>query len=415
MIRLNKAPIFGKDDFLKRSVFRNISAIALTAALLFTTMFTLSVFSNKAQAATFTPRLTCPDGSNKYYYNSNYNVFQKYGYGLPNCTAYAYGRAYEILGTEPKLSWNGAGQWYGYNQSNGYYKYGSTPKVGAIACWSYGGGGHVAVVEKIESNGTMTLSNSEWGGRTFYLTYAKTTDSNPGGNSWWNFQGYIYLIDSAQVVEPTATYKPGLYHTDTVINLRSGAGLNYSVLKTVSKNLQLTIPEVVYNDGYNWGRATVFGTKGWVALEYCSYVGAIPQPTTTAPTTVAPTTVAPTTVAPTTVAPTTVAPTTVAPTTVAPTTVAPTTVEPTTVAPTTEEPTTTPKSTRVLEYKKGLGTGDVDGNGRITITDATVMQQYLASMLVLNEEQQSWCDFDFNGVFNINDITSLQYYLSLDI
>lgn len=71
---------------------------------------------------------------------------------MPNCTAYAYGRAYEILGSEPKLSWNNAEQWYGYNKANGYYKYGQTPKVGAIACWSYSyGGGHVAVVERLKT------------------------------------------------------------------------------------------------------------------------------------------------------------------------------------------------------------------------------------------------------------------------
>lgn len=88
-----------------------------------------------------------------------------------------------------------AEQWYGYNKSNGYYKYGQTPKVGAIACWSYnGGGGHVAVVEKVE-NGQVTFSNSAWSGQNFYLSYASTSDKNAGGNSWWNFQGYIYLGD----------------------------------------------------------------------------------------------------------------------------------------------------------------------------------------------------------------------------
>lgn len=403
--------------FLTRSVLRKVSAVLVTTALLFTTVFSLSIF---AHAASFTPRLTAPDGSNKYYYNSNYNVFQKYGYGLPNCTAYAYGRAYEILGKEPKLSWNGAGQWYGYNQSNGYYKYGSTPKVGAIACWSYSGGGHVAVVEQIDSKGNMTLSNSEWGGRTFYLTYAKTTDSNPGGNSWWTFQGYIYLIDSADVtVDPTSDYQPGMYLTQSAINLRSGAGLSYDVLKTVNKNLTLTIPSTVYSDGYNWGQATVNGTKGWVALEYCKYLSPLPTATTVQPTTAVPTTVAPTTAVPTTIASTTVVPTTVAPTTVVPTTVAPTTVAPTTVVPTTVEPTTVPytletpsKEAPELEYKKGLGTGDVNGDGRVTILDGTIMQQSLAGLLKLNDEQITWCDFDFSGSFNIEDVTCLQRYLS---
>lgn len=163
-----------------KSVFsKKISAAVLTAVMLFVSVFSMSMI---ASAASFSPRLSAPSSSNKYYY-SNLNVFYKYGYGMPNCTAYAYGRAYEILGSEPKLSWNNAEQWYDYNKSNGYYKYGQTPKVGAIACWSYnGGGGHVAVVEKVE-NGQITFSNSAWSGKKFYLSYASTSDKNAGGNS----------------------------------------------------------------------------------------------------------------------------------------------------------------------------------------------------------------------------------------
>ena len=106
---------------MNRKFFKKISAVIITTAVLFTTVFSAAIVSNAASTK-FTPRLTAPDGSNKYYYDSNYNVFQKYGYGLPNCTAYAYGRAYEILGTEPKLSWNGASRWYGYNQENNYFR-----------------------------------------------------------------------------------------------------------------------------------------------------------------------------------------------------------------------------------------------------------------------------------------------------
>lgn len=175
-----------------KSVFsKKVSAAVLTAVMLFVSVFSMSMI---ASAASFSPRLSAPSSSNKYYY-SNLNVFYKYNYGMPNCTAYAYGRAYEILGSEPKLSWNNAEQWYGYNKANGYYKYGQTPKVGAIACWSYdNGGGHVAVVEKVE-NGQITFSNSAWSGKNFYLSYASTSDKNAGGNNWWNFQGYIYLGD----------------------------------------------------------------------------------------------------------------------------------------------------------------------------------------------------------------------------
>ena len=370
---------------MKRSVFKNISAVTVAAAILFTTFFTLSIFtSNKAHAATFTPRLTCPDGSNKYYYDDDYNVFQKYGYGLPNCTAYAYGRAYEILGTEPKLSWNGAGQWYGYNQANNYYSYGSTPKVGAIACWSYSGGGHVAVVEKIDSDGSMTLSNSEWGGRTFYLTYANASDSNPGGNSWWNFQGYIYLLNSDPVITDNennnSDYKTGIYKTtaEPYLNMRSSAGLSYNVVQPVYKNTTLTVTQTSYADGYNWGKTTLNGKTGWVALEFCTYVSEVPQPTTSAPATTA----------------------------------APTTEAPTTEAPTTEQTTTEQLPTIPYSQSIGIGKGDVDQDGRISILDATMVQRYLVKLGTLTEEQKVFADFSGDGRISIEDVTTIQRYLS---
>ena len=227
---------------MKRNLFKRISAVVVTTAVLFTTVFSLSIVT-KVSAATFTPRLTAPSYDNKYYYNGNYNIFYSAGYGMPNCTCYAYGRAYEILGYEPDLSWGSAYMWYDYNRTYGYYDYGQTPRVGAICCWSYGSGGHVAVVEKIDSDGLMTISNSAYGSTNFYLTYAYTWDSNPGGNSYWNFQGYIYLLDEDEVIEPVTTkpvattkptqpasqasdYETGYYTVDAqpYLNMRSGAG-----------------------------------------------------------------------------------------------------------------------------------------------------------------------------------------------
>ncbi len=70
----------------------------LVCALLFTTVFSYSMIANASSS--FTPRLDAPSYSNDYYY-SNKNIYYQYGYGMPNCTAYAYGRAYEILAEIP--------------------------------------------------------------------------------------------------------------------------------------------------------------------------------------------------------------------------------------------------------------------------------------------------------------------------
>ena len=293
-----------------KSVFsKKVSAAVLTAVMLFVSVFSMSMI---ASAASFSPRLSAPSSSNKYYY-SNLNVFYKYGYGMPNCTAYAYGRAYEILGSEPKLSWNNAEQWYDYNKSNGYYKYGQTPKVGAIACWSYnGGGGHVAVVEKVE-NGQITFSNSAWSGKNFYLSYASTSDKNAGGNSWWNFQGYIYLGDfsgstsTTQATTKKVTYTTGTYKTnvDDYLKMRSGAGTSYSSITFVPNNVTLNVTKVSTAGGYTWGYTSYNGKTGWVALEFCTFVSSSTVQPTTAKATQPATTVPAATVQPTTVQATT--------------------------------------------------------------------------------------------------------------
>ena len=393
---------------MKRNVFRKISAVIVTTAVLFSTVFSVSVFVQAANNK-FTPRLSAPDWSNKYYYDGDYNIFASAGYGLPNCTAYAYGRAYEILGTEPKLSWGSAYMWYDYNASNGYYPYGKTPKVGAIACWTYGSGGHVAVVETIDSNGDMVLSNSAWGGSTFYLTYANAADSNPGGNSWWTFQGYIYIIDSADVVpattapattkatEPAVTYETGVYKVDaSILNMRERANTsNSAIVDTISRGTKVTVTAIYENGGYTWGHIVYNGKKGWIALDYCTFITAdVPQET---------------------VAPTTVAPTTVAPTTVAPTTAAPATVAPTTEAASTRNPynpggriTPDPSGDKP---SRGTIIGDVNHDGSISILDATIIQKYLAGIADLTEADVKLCDFDGNGRVSIDDVTCLQRYL----
>jgi hypothetical protein len=53
----------------------------------------------------------------------------------------------------------------------------------------------------------------------------------------------------------------------------------------------------------------------------------------------------------------------------------------------------------------------VNGDGRVTILDATLIQKYLADVITLKKEQIMCCDFDFNGRVSVNDVTSLQRYL----
>ena len=173
---------------MKHSLKKLISSL-LTVIMVFGV---LTVVPFTVNAASFTPRTTAPDSSNANYYSSN--PFYQSGYGMPNCTCYAYGRAYELLGSKPRLSTGNAGYWWWYNKNNGIYSYGSTPKLGAIACWDKydQNQGHVAVVEAIDGN-TVTISESHYRS-TFFDTRTITANSSNYLTSM-RFLGYIYIGD----------------------------------------------------------------------------------------------------------------------------------------------------------------------------------------------------------------------------
>lgn len=163
--------------------------------------------------ATYKPRLTAPSTTDKnwiHYSHSGYNycIEIKNGSCIPNCVGYAWGRWREILGKKHNLSTRNAENWWG-NTSDGY-KRGQTPKVGAVMCWRKGkagvssdGAGHVGVVEKINSDGSITYSNSNYNGTRFYT---KTLKAPYKLGSAYTFQGFIYLpIEFEEEKTPTAT------------------------------------------------------------------------------------------------------------------------------------------------------------------------------------------------------------------
>ena len=154
----------------------------------------------------FTERTTAPtesdESSKKYYFDDN--PYHKSGYGMPNCTAYAFGRFYEILGTMPKLSYGNAEDWYGHEDG---YERGSTPRPGAVICWRKGvacvgadGAGHVGIVERVNEDGSIITSESGWqDDRTigeddsrWWWRKTRNNDGNWGSSSEYTFQGFIY-------------------------------------------------------------------------------------------------------------------------------------------------------------------------------------------------------------------------------
>lgn len=351
-------------------------------------------------AGTFVPRLTAPKSSNKYYY-SDLNKLYRYGYGMPNCTAYAWGRAYEIMGYEPNLCLNDADNWWQYNKDNKYYPYGQEPKLGAIACWNYTtGGGHVAVVEEIK-DGKITFSNSAYGGQTFYLTYAGVNEYNAGiYNSTWVFKGYIYITEGQSKEEYYQSLGGDVYKVDSDdgINLRKGAGTSYKALTAIPDGTEIVVTDTKKADGYTWGKTTYDGYTGWCVLKYTELIYKQPEPTTAPPATTAP------------------------PTTVPETTVT----EPVETLPATYDEITatfdeviltepTEATDGVAETLPSFDTalaGDANGDGKISIADATVIQKYLAKVGEISEENMKFADLNGDGKITVADATIIQKKLA---
>lgn len=52
--------------------------------------------------------------------------------------------------------------------------------------------------------------------------------------------------------------------------------------------------------------------------------------------------------------------------------------------------------------------GDVNMDNALTISDATLIQKYIAMMVDFSDLQLELADVDGNGTVNINDVTTLQ-------
>lgn len=143
----------------------------------------------------FVPRLT-KSGivGNPYWYSRN--PFYLAGFGLPNCTCYAFGRWWEIADIDrnysnyPNLCTGNAEDWWAYNDG---YQRGSTPQLGAVICFAdgpYSGDGHVAIVEQINPDNSIVTSNSAYGGQFFYTQTLYPPNYLPAAG--YVFQGFIY-------------------------------------------------------------------------------------------------------------------------------------------------------------------------------------------------------------------------------
>lgn len=141
-------------------------------------------------------RLSSPSLTNKYYIHYtkggvNECIRIRNDSVLPNCVGYAWGRFYEISKNKPNLCRGNAELWWKFKDG---YKRSSKPEVGAVICWSKGtvgnskdGAGHVAIVEKVSSDGTIVISQSGYNTKRFWTSVLKPPYILKG----YKLQGFI--------------------------------------------------------------------------------------------------------------------------------------------------------------------------------------------------------------------------------
>lgn len=171
----------------------------------------------------YKPRLKAPAPNNVLW--TKKNPLFRAGYGLPNCTAYVWGRWYELIGKAPKLSLGNAGDWY-KNIKDGYER-GDTPRLGAVICWSKVGGeaqgkGHVAIVEKINPDGSIVIGESGYKKFRFRTMTLKPPYTYFTG---YKLQGFIYC----------PAVKERTYDVLSTLNIRAKPSLTGKVLDKLKK------------------------------------------------------------------------------------------------------------------------------------------------------------------------------------
>lgn len=220
---------------------------------------------------------------------------------LANCVGYASGRFNEIINearnttgcTYKTLNCNAEN--FPERAISAGLKTGSTPKVGAIIVWQKGslvskdGAGHVAVVERINADGSIYVSESGYNSYAFRNTTRSNKNGRWGQGSAYKFRCFIYQPDDVQKwidgdqpepPTPTPTYKYNI--GDKVIingNLYPSSSATKATGKVTNKVTNIT-RRVDAAHPYN-----TTGDLGWMdEKDIQPYVEPTPTPEPPAPT-----------------------------------------------------------------------------------------------------------------------------------
>lgn len=248
----------------------------------------------------FTVRTSCPS-NNKYYITQSSGGYNGAIQGKPtksganvlsNCVGYANGRFGEIMnkGYIPyQLTCNAEN--FIEKAKNYGLKISNTPTLGGIMVWQKGslssgdGAGHVAIVERINGDGTIYTSESAYGGTAFYNSTRSNSNGRWGIGSAYSFRGCVVNPS----VEPTPV-SSDIAYIQLILNERYGFGIKVDNIygnethKGLIKGLQtelnrqynanLVVDGIFGNKTKNACRIVAKGARGnitWLiqAMLYC--------------------------------------------------------------------------------------------------------------------------------------------------
>lgn len=209
---------------------------------------------------------------------------------LCNCVGYANGRFNEII-TDPNLK--GIAMKFNYqlvcNAENFIesakrqgLKISSKPVVGGIMVWQKGdtlgggdGAGHVAVVEEIFSDGSITTSESGYGAWAFKVIKRTNSNGRWGQASGYKFRGCI-INPSVKDTKPTEVKidVDGIGGKATITAMQNYFGVSADgVISNQNKNLKRYYPSiksVTFGDG---GSVTIKKLQKWLGVDRDGILG----------------------------------------------------------------------------------------------------------------------------------------------
>ena len=216
------------------------------------------------------PRTSTPELNNPYYNKTDNGGYSTAIFGnyppssdnktglpgltvLPNCSGYAYGRFNEIVGQNKMvyLSPANGGDFMKYAAP---CKTGWEPKLGACMVWAEDGSyGHVAIVERINDDGSILTSESGWNYSPAFQTFkgfiynpAVPDDASPGT-----------AVKGIDYGPPPAFLTIDNNNLDNSLNSLSGSALFEVEYTTEKRNVTTTtINTVNYNGVLNQTKST---------------------------------------------------------------------------------------------------------------------------------------------------------------